>query len=186
MKLSEQVISKGSYDHSSPGAPVEVLQYIFVRQRGRKCLLLRFRNNSEFTINRIEYQIVQLGEKGKEISRTKLKTPPLNEVPGSVFTLSDAIVVNEQCVDFRINLIFLKAGDYEYKFSGDDFFVSYSQASKALADTSYDFNKSASKASLTAISKKNISFKFALILAVIAATIISAIVIFSYLGENLL
>ena len=186
MKLSEKVISKGTYNYSLPNSPIEVLQYVFIRQRGRKCLLLRFRNNTEFIVNKIEYEIVQLGEKGKEISRTEFKTPPLNETPGSVFTLSDAIIVNEQCVDFRINFIFLKAGKYEYNFSGKDVFVSYESEEYRSTANTIPVMVDNPKNSLIFSSKKPHSFRFATILAIIASMIISAIAIFSYLGENLL
>ena len=185
MKISEQIISRGLYNYNLPNYPIEVVQYVFIRQRGKKCLLLRFRNNSEFTINKFEYEIIQLNKKGEEIFRTTLKTPPMNEVSQSVFTLSDGIIVDEKCFDFRINYITLRTGDYEYIFTENDFIVSFVQENRTVTPPLFETigNK---KRTATSISKKQYSFKFALILAIITSLIILNIVLFSYMGEKIL
>lgn len=182
MKISEQVISKGRYNHSAPTDPILVTQYVLIRQRGRKCLLLRFKNNFEFTINKMSFEIVQKDKHGKEIGRTVIKTPPINEAPGAVFTLFDGFEIGNECVDFRINFLSFRSGDYKYTFKKCDIEISFEPdrigQPVALAETC---DKKKDVVSYIR-SRKMLSFGFAAFISCVAVLALLATVLFSYFG----
>ena len=181
MKISDQVISKGSYNYSALTDPILVTQYVFIRQRGRKCLLLRFKNNSDFTINKMIFEIVQIDKNGKETGRTVIKTPPINEAPGAMFTLSDGFEVGNECVDFRIKFVSLRSGVYKYIFKKHDIEISFDPDKITQAHTLSNGNDK--KKTISYIrSKKSTSLFFASFVSSITALAIFAIVLFSYFG----
>ena len=185
MKLSEQIIKKGTYSYSAPTDPVIVQKYIIIRQRGKKCLLLRFKNNSEFTVNRIEYEIVLFKKNGEIIERFTVKTPPINEAPGSVFTFSDGFWLGDECDDFKINFLSVRSGDYEYNFIGHDYIVSYSPLNIHKAPSLYDGGNSHDNNTHYRYKKQN-AFPFAVIVASVTVLTILGIILFPYLGAFIL
>ena len=52
-----EVISKGTYPRSETDGFVSIVQYLFVRQDGRKFLLLKFSNDSAETATGIKHSI---------------------------------------------------------------------------------------------------------------------------------
>ena len=72
-----EVISKGTYPRSETDGFVSIVQYLFVRQDGRKFLLLKFSNDSAETATGIKLSIRQTGAKGTEgMDWLVLKTVP--------------------------------------------------------------------------------------------------------------
>ena len=114
MPSVQQHISKGLYHYSQLDSFISVKDYLFVRSDNRKCLLLRFSNDSDFTADSMEYTIVQLDSAGNLLGKTKVFRENMNFAPGSTYTADDGIVVQEYCNDFKILFTRVTSGCYQY------------------------------------------------------------------------
>jgi len=114
MKSVNQYISKGFYKYSQIGNFISVKNYIFIRHNNKKCLLLRFLNETEYPINSFEYTVVQMDASGKILAKTKMSHRSISLDPGKTYTLSHAIVVDEYCSDFKILFSEVYSENYKY------------------------------------------------------------------------
>ena len=114
MNEKQHIISKGPYAHSQINKFVNVKQYIFVRKEGQKCLLLKFMNDTDFHINAIGFKLVQLNSEGKTICTQRVVYDGISVMPGTAYTPTSRIVVNEKCVDFKVVFDYVDSGYYRY------------------------------------------------------------------------
>ena len=114
MQNDALMLSKGFYQYAQLSQFITVKNYIFVRQNGKKCLLLRFYNDMDYTVDAIYFTIVQMDAAGKELERTSIACERLSFRSGSNHTLKNAIVVEELCNDFKIVFDEVHAGRYSY------------------------------------------------------------------------
>ena len=68
-----EVISKGTYPRSETDGFVSIVQYLFVRQDGRKFLLLKFSNDSAETATGISCRSDRRAQKGRTSARSSRK-----------------------------------------------------------------------------------------------------------------
>ena len=111
------VIDKGFYNHSQSSGQIQLKQYIVVRENDKKCLLLRFFNESDLIIQSMDIVLTQIRAHGKESKLTKLKLNRINVHPGEIYTTESGIVISDDCVDFRIEIKSVSSRDYTYRES---------------------------------------------------------------------
>ena len=114
MILNKDCISKGYYKHSGIEGFVSVKQYMFIRKKGKKCLIQRFSNDSDFVVNALEYIVTELDAEGNVIKTDRIRSSGFTAAPGTVFAPPSGVVVSEECVDFKIRFISCVSGKYKY------------------------------------------------------------------------
>ena len=126
MRRDLQIISKGLYDKASENITlVAPKQYIFGRQKGRKLLLIRFENLSNYRIENMSFWLVQLNADGGEISTKKIVLKGISCAPKEVFSPNNCFYVDDKCVDFEIQMISVSSGGFEYAAQNGESFVKY-------------------------------------------------------------
>ena len=114
MKKEQPYLSKGVYSHPQIKNFILVKQFMFLRNKNKKCLTVRFANDSDFIVNAMFFCVVQLDAAGKELKRNKVAYTKMNFEPGRTFTADSALAVDEKCVDFRIILNEVYSKYYKY------------------------------------------------------------------------
>jgi len=114
MQTDAQMLSKGFYQYAQLNRFVTVKNYIFLRENGKKCLLLRFYNDMDYTVDRMEFTVVQMDAAGKVLERTPVVCKKLKFWSGSTYTMKDAIIVQELCNDFKIVFDEVRSDRYTY------------------------------------------------------------------------
>lgn len=123
---SLQIISKGLYKGTvDKSFPVEIKEYIYGFNNNRRCLLLRFLNNSEFEVNGIHFWLIQKNSYGEEIGKEKIEINGISAEAGALFSPADGFVVDEACVGFEIKMISAFSDGYEYRSENGEAFVRY-------------------------------------------------------------
>ena len=175
-----QIISKGLYKGVVDTAlPVEVKEYVFTRQKGRKCLLLRFFNTSELNITAIHFWIIQKNSYGEQIHREKILLDNIQCIAGRAFAPSDCFYVQNNCVDFDIEIISVFSGEYEFRSGSGESFVRYSGALNKAPTV----NK---KAQCVQRTKLNNKVKFTGAILVLAVFLILLAVIWPFFIEEVI
>lgn len=114
MASSQQRISKGYYQYSQVNNFITVKNYMFLRDNDKKCLLIRFVNDSDFVVDSMEYVVVQLGVGGEIIKRSEVVCKKMKLAPGEIYASDDALVVDDYCSDFKVVFSTVRSGDYVY------------------------------------------------------------------------
>ena len=132
MATSQQRISKGFYQYSQVNNFITVKNYMFLREKGKKCLLIRFVNDSDFTVDSMEYVVVQLGVGGEIIDNTKVVCKKMNLDPGEMYASDESVVVDDYCTDFRVVFSCVRSGDYVYTVREGRLVADYTLPNSAL------------------------------------------------------
>lgn len=114
MAKSQQRISKGFYQYSQVNNFITVKNYMFLREKGKKCLLIRFVNDSDFKVDSMEYTVVQLGAGGQVIDNIRVECKKMNLAPGEMYVSNESIVVDDYCSDFKVVFSRVCSGNYVY------------------------------------------------------------------------
>lgn len=122
---SEQVISKGFYQHSQINDFVSVKNYIFTHKNGKKYLLIQFYSDLKHQVNEMEYTVRKLDAAGKEIGNVKVKRSNIVFNPGSTYISTDGIEVDEKCCDFKVVFKHVRCDRYLYTVNSGNINVSY-------------------------------------------------------------
>ncbi|MBQ8350607.1 MAG: hypothetical protein IJY20_01000 [Clostridia bacterium] len=123
--VNDQCLAKGFYRYAQNSEFVSVKQYMFVRARGKKCLLLRFSNDMGYDVTLLRFTLVQLNADGDVIQRTPLCYNSLHVNAGTAFATQRAIVVDEACTDFKIIFHEVGSGCYRYVVKDGNVMVYY-------------------------------------------------------------
>ena len=92
-----QIISKGLYKGEVDKAfPIEVKEYIFARENGKKCLLLRFFNSSEINLTAISFWLIQKNSYGEKIRRKKITLEGIHAMSGKGFPPNERFWVDDK------------------------------------------------------------------------------------------
>ena len=126
MSNNFQIISKGLYRGTvDKGFLVEVKEYVFTRQKGKKFLLLRFLNESKNSFTAMHFWLIQKDVQGQEIYKEKISLEGIYCGAGAMFTPNTCFPVQNKCVDFEVKMISAFSGDYEYRLENDEVLVRY-------------------------------------------------------------
>ena len=124
------VIDKGFYNHPQSSGQIQLKQYIFARENDKKCLLLRFFNESDIIIQGMDIVLKQIRAHGKEPKFSKLQLNRINVHPGEIYTTANGIVVSDDCVDFEIEIKNVRSRDYTYLENGGRLIPKYDPRAK--------------------------------------------------------
>lgn len=114
-KNNEKVIlSKGFYNRPQKSGRMQVKQYIIIRENNKKCLLLRFFNESELTVSGMKITLTKLGSDSKAREDVEVNIDGINVRPGETYTTTKAIVLGDNCVDFIVDVKSIISAGYEY------------------------------------------------------------------------
>lgn len=144
--MKNSFLDKGVYSHPQIGGYLSVKQFMVVEESGKRCLLLRFINESEHQINAVEFLLKQLDSNGKEIGNVRIKYSDLAIDPDRMYVASNGIVIDDACVDFVVQMISLVSENYKYKFHNGQVTIHYDNRGYAdkrevLRDKSYGVSK---------------------------------------------
>ena len=114
MPSVQQQVSKGFYQYSQINHFVSVKNFMFVRSKEQNCLLIRFSNYSDFTVNSMVFTVVQLDSAGTVLGKCKVVRDGLSFAPGTTYTSEEGIVVDERCSDFKLIFSEVCSGNYVY------------------------------------------------------------------------
>ncbi len=107
-------ISKGVYLHPQTAGFVTVKQYIFLRKKGKKCLLIKFSNGCDFKISAMKFTVIQLDAAGELIKKTPVSYNTLSVLQGRDFSVNSGIIVDEKCCDFKVVFDEVFSGYFKY------------------------------------------------------------------------
>ena len=120
-----QIISKGEYKHYQIDNFISVKQYMFLRNNGKKCLTLRCTNSLDNKVNGFMFLLVQLDVNGNVISKKKIKINNIVFYKNSDYTCNKGIIVDEKCVDFKVQMLCVYSDRYRYKLKNDKVAIYY-------------------------------------------------------------
>ena len=123
--MEKQIISKGEYRHYQIDDFISVKQYIFLRAEEKKCLTLRFTNSLGCKVNAFKFLLIQIDIQGNVIGKKKIKINNIIFEDGSDYTSSKGIVVDEKCVDFKIQMLCVYSERYRYKLKNNKVAIYY-------------------------------------------------------------
>ena len=134
MSAIQQYISKGIYQYSQIDRFISVKNYMLIRCENRKCLMIRFSNDADFTVNAMDLVISQLDSTGAVIEKTPVSYKGLSFSPGTVFVPDEGIVVDESCVNFKLQFVTVISGNYKYFVKNGKISVVYEKEEEELPD----------------------------------------------------
>lgn len=115
MISEKQYVAKGIYRHPQIGHFVSVKNYIFLRNRGKKYLLLRFSNELDYAVDGLSFEVLQYNTDGEEIARARLDLAGLRIRSHEMYSTETAVEVDEKCADFRVIFLEVRSGKYRYR-----------------------------------------------------------------------
>ena len=178
MKIAEKIISKGEYTHNQVRHFVNVKQYIFLRRNGKKCLILRFSNDSDFVIDGMDIKIIQLDVNGNKIADSVFSSRIFYAAPGEIFSLTDGIEVEDNCVDFRLIFLKVNSSDYSYFLRNGEIVTIYQGVTSQSEQELKKIKKQ--KTYLLASSKTEKKYGFAFAVSVVGILLLCAVATLSY------
>ena len=125
MAKSNDVIEKGAYLHRQAGAFIEPKNFIVAQKSGKRCLLLQFTNNSQNEINAIKFILIQTDSNGKTISKHTYSYSNIKIAASSDYALDKGLIIKEECVDFRVQMLYAISGVYKYVFRNGESVQTY-------------------------------------------------------------
>ena len=114
MMEKEQIISKGVYGFSQISDFISVKNYIFMHKDEKICLAIRFSNDTDYVVDSVAFCVIQLDAAGKVIGKKRVEYTGMNLFPGELYSANKGIVVENQCVDFKIQFYEAYSGYYRY------------------------------------------------------------------------
>ena len=111
-------IDKGVYSHKQIGGYMTVKQFMVVEREGKRCLILRFENESSLEVNAIEFTVIQRNTSGDVIGSSKIKHTHLSVGAGELYSPESGAVIKPECADFEIEMNSVVSGKYRYVFRG--------------------------------------------------------------------
>lgn len=140
-----KIISKGSYSTFRFNDFVSVKQYLLIREKGAKYLLLKFCNDAANTVTGLKLTIDQLDVRGTCVEKSHVEWNNLNGLAGSEFIAPEKIPLRENCVEVKINLVGAVYGEYTYSVKSNELVVVYDKK-KAKNDEDYSINTNGANA----------------------------------------
>lgn len=120
------VVSKGLYrGEEDKTSPVSINEYVFIRDNGKKYLLLRFTNKSDLHITSMTFWLTQKNSDGRVIDEKKVVFDNIRCVAWEVFSPDKGILVDDKCADVDIKITSVISGNYEYRSKNGESFVRY-------------------------------------------------------------
>lgn len=110
----QQNVAKGFYRYPQINGFISVKQYIFVYEDGKKYLLIRFSNDSDFCTDRIKYRVTRIDIEGDVLGADVYDSGSIVLEEGNTYAPSVPIAVEDRCVDFKLDILEVRSRDYRY------------------------------------------------------------------------
>ena len=178
---SNNVIAKGKYRYPQKAGLVTVNNYIIVKENGKKYLLLRFFNERNEVIDRLAIKLVQYDSAGKVISSAHKTIDDIGGVGGSQFVPECKIELEDDCADFRANIISAEYGRYSYSPVNSGLRVDYVNEEEVQPFDAAAVQKKMGGKNFC-LSKRN--FRFSLIICLLAVVLAACLFVFVFLHLN--
>lgn len=136
--MKNDVLARGTYNHSQAEGYLNVGQYMFVVNENKKYVALRFINNLGHTVESFEACVQQLDSDGNLLSSTKIVERKLSVAPSETFTLRKNPELSEKCSDIRVYVSNVISGNYRYEQRGDRVVAFYSEKPSLTEDGGAD------------------------------------------------
>jgi len=107
-------LEKGVYAHNQIEGYISVREFIIIRKNGKRCLLIRYANDSDLVIHQFEFVLTQLDANGKVIQRNKHRYTDLSIKPHDTYSPDQGIVIEDACSDFTVRMLSLYSEPYQY------------------------------------------------------------------------
>ncbi len=114
MKENKVYFKKGFYNQKQIEGFPTLKQFILVERGGKRCLLLRFANETELTVDGMKFELTQFNATGEVVSKSKVEYTNMRFCPEQTYAAQRGIVVKDNCVDFRIDIIHVVSNKYKY------------------------------------------------------------------------
>ena len=115
MAKNNSILEKGPYVHNRAGVFIEIKNFILAEKTGKRYLLLQLVNNFSKTVSAIKFSLVQLDSAGNVITKNSY-TYNVKMEPGADFALECGLIIKDECVDFRVQMLYAISGEYKYFF----------------------------------------------------------------------
>lgn len=173
-----QIISKGIYRGENNGAfPIEVKEYIFARNKGKKCLLLRFSTSSDIKFTEIHFWLIQKNSYGEKIRRRLITLKNVYCTEGKVVSPTNSFTIDDTCVDFEVKIVSAFVGAFEYKCQNGESVVKYPINSTKNLEIKR-------KESCAQRSKLNGKVKYTVLILIFAIFLIAFAIIWPFFKED--
>ena len=123
--IREEIISKGFYTRPQLPGVLSVKQYIILRRRNKKMLLLRMENHRDEVVTAISYAITQYDVKGNVIARGRVERKDICWASHGVISLDEPFMLKSRCVDFSVEIQAVSYGSYVYEAREGEWVVRY-------------------------------------------------------------
>lgn len=132
------VIAKGSYSNFRFNDFVSVRQYLLIREKGEKYLIMKLSNDAKETVTGLKLVVEQLDVRGSRIETSHVEWNDVKGKPGQKFIPQNKIHLRENCVEVKIRLVGATYGDYTYSVKSNELVVTYHKPQEKLRqDYSY-------------------------------------------------
>ncbi|MGN0813805.1 MAG: leucine-rich repeat protein [Candidatus Coproplasma sp.] len=108
------VIAKGKYRYPRDEKLVYATDYVIVRERGKKYLILRFFNPRDEIIDRLNIKLIQLDGEGEKLSSEHIGFYNVRGACCGSFVPEKKIELSEGCADFKVEVLSAGYGRYDY------------------------------------------------------------------------
>lgn len=121
-------MEKGIYAHHQTDGFLSVREFIIMasNESNRRCLLVRYANESAFEINCFDFLLTQFDTRGNVIKREKIKYENLAIAPSALYSPEKGIVIEDNCADFTIKMLSIASGRYTYVYRRGQITAHYS------------------------------------------------------------
>ena len=130
------VVSKGTYNDFKFNDFVSVKQYLLVKEKNKKYLLLKFGNDAKETVSGLRLTVKEFDVRGNCLGAKKVVWDEVNGKAGSKFLGKEKILLEDSCVEVKISLDSAVFGDYVYSVKGKELVVTYQ---RKISDVSKDY-----------------------------------------------
>jgi len=114
VKENKGYFKKGFYNRKQIEGFPTLKQFILLEKGGKRCLVLRFANETEIRVDHMKFVLTQLNAQGKVIKKSKVEYRHMRLYPEQTYAAQSGIVVMDECVDFRINILYVISDKYKY------------------------------------------------------------------------
>lgn len=166
------VIAKGSYSKFRFNDFVSVRQYLLIREKGKKYLILKLANDAKETVTGLKLVVEQLDVRGTCIETNRIEWTDINGKAGEKFVPKDKLPLREHCVEVKIHLTGATYGDYTYAVKSNELVVTYEQ--KRLVEEKDYSQKTAGKTAVSAQRKFKIPFVIVVVSLLVLACALTA------------
>lgn len=119
MRKDDNCLSKGVYSHFQLSGYLTVKQYMIIEYEGKRCLLLRFKNEMKSRIKAIQFTVKQIDANRQTVKSVTVSYNDLDIGWGSLYSPEEGILLEDACEDFIVQMRYIISGNVKYVFKKD-------------------------------------------------------------------